>query len=268
MIVLLTDFGRDPYVGVMKGVILSICPRAQLIDLTHHVTPQSIREGAWHLLANYAYFPKGSIFLAVIDPGVGTKRKALAIKTKAGYFIGPDNGLLYPASVKAGMVDVIELDPAKGASFTFHGRDVFAPAAAKLAAGGPFHKLGKPVEPENKFNFYLAGRSGEVVTIDRFGNVITNVPPSRNSLFEVRYSISNLKPRTSKHSRQSYAVKLMRGERSYFTLELPYYLAYALAPANDLFLITGSNGTLEISVKNGSAASTLLAQVGDRVIIE
>ena len=248
MIVLLTDFGRDPYVGVMKGIILSICPRAQLIDLTHHVTPQNIREGAWLLLANYAYFPKGSIFLAVIDPGVGTKRKALAIKTKVCYFIGPDNGLLYPASVKAGMVDVIEIDPPKGASFTFHGRDVFAPAAAKLAAGVPFYKLGKPGEPGIKLNFHLAGREGEVVTIDWFGNVITNVPPLI--------------------SRQSYAVKLMRGERSYFTLELPYYPAYALAPANDLFLITGSNGTLEISVKNRSAASTLPAQVGDRVTIE
>ncbi|GAB6274832.1 MAG: SAM-dependent chlorinase/fluorinase [Peptococcaceae bacterium] len=248
VIVLLTDFGRDPYVGVMKGIILSICPRAQLIDLVHHVTPQNIREGAWLLLANYAYFPKGSIFLAVVDPGVGTRRKALAIKTKAGYFIGPDNGLLYPALVKAGMVNVIELDPPKGAGFTFHGRDVFAPAAAKLAAGVSFHKLGKPGEPENKLNFYLAGRNGEVVTIDRFGNVITNVPPLLNC--------------------QSYVVKLMRGERSYFTLGLPYYPAYAMAPANDLFLITGSNGTLEISVKNGSAASTLPAQVGDRATIE
>ena len=248
MIVLLTDFGWDPYVGVMKGVILSVCPRAQLIDLAHHVTPQNIREGAWLILANYPYFPKGSIFLAVIDPGVGTKRKALAIKTKVCYFIGPDNGLLYPASVKAGIVDVIELDAPKDSSFTFHGRDVFAPAAAKLAAGVPFHKLGKPGEPGIKLNFYLAGRGGEVVTIDRFGNVITNVPPLP--------------------SRQSYMVKLMRGGKSYFELELPYYPAYALAPANILFLITGSNGTLEISVKNGSAASTLLVQVGDRVIIE
>ncbi len=248
MIVLLTDFGRESYVGVMKGVILSICPRAQLIDLAHHVTPQNVREGAWLLLANYAYFPRGSIFLAVIDPGVGTKRKALAVKTKVGYFIGPDNGLLYPASVKAGTVDVIELVSPKDASFTFHGRDIFAPAAAKLAAGVPFHKLGKPGEPESKLNFYLAGRRGEVVTIDRFGNVITNVPPLLN--------------------RQSYVVNLTRSEKNYFTLELPYYPAYALAPANILFLITGSNGTLEISVKNGSAASNLPVQVEDRVAIE
>lgn len=248
MIVLLTDFGWDPYVGVMKGVILSACPRAQLIDLAHHVTPQNIREGAWLLLANYPYFPKGSIFLAVIDPGVGTKRKALVIKTKVGYFIGPDNGLLYPASRKAGIMEVIELDTPNDAGYTFHGRDVFAPAAAKLAAGVPFYKLGKPGEPGIKLNFYLAGSRGEVVTIDRFGNVITNVPPIIG--------------------RQSYVVKLKRDGGSYFNLELPYYPAYAFAPTNILFLITGSNGTLEISVKNGSAASTLLGQVGDRVIIE
>ncbi|MEW6276825.1 MAG: SAM-dependent chlorinase/fluorinase [Bacillota bacterium] len=246
-IVLLTDFGWSSYVGAMKGVILSRCPYAQIVDLTHDVAPQNVREGAWLLLVNYLYFPPGSIFLAVVDPGVGTKRKALAIKTKDYYFLGPDNGLLSPAAARAGIVDTVELAVPPEASLTFHGRDVFAPAVAKLAAGLPFRELGKPVVPEVNFAFYLNGREGEVVTIDRFGNVITNIPPLPN--------------------RRKYAVSLARGGKSYFRSELPFCPAYAFAPEGVLFLITGSGGTLEISVKNGSAASRLGVEVADRVAI-
>lgn len=246
-IVLLTDFGWSSYVGAMKGVILSHCPHAQIIDLTHDVAPQNVREGAWLLLVNYLYFPPGSIFLAVVDPGVGTKRKALAIKTKDYYFLGPDNGLLSPAAARAGIVDTVELAVPPEASPTFHGRDVFAPAAAKLAAGLPFRELGKPVVPKVNFAFYLNEREGEVVTIDRFGNVITNIPPLPN--------------------RRKYAVSLTRGGKSYFRSKLPFCPAYALAPEGVLFLITGSSSTLEISVKNGSAASRLGVEVADRVAI-
>ncbi|MEW5899366.1 MAG: SAM-dependent chlorinase/fluorinase [Bacillota bacterium] len=234
-------------VGAMKGVILSLCPGACLVDLTHDVTPQNVREGAWLLLVNYPYFPPGSIFLAVVDPGVGTERKALAIRAKEYYFLGPDNGLLSPAAARAGIVDTVELAVPPEASLTFHGRDVFAPAAAKLAAGLPFRELGKPVVPEVNFAFYLNERKGEVVTIDRFGNVITNLPPLP--------------------ARQSYKISLARGGRVYFQSESPFYPAYALAPEDILFLITGFSGTLEISVKNGSAASRLGMEIADRVAI-
>lgn len=170
-VAILTDFGWSSYVGVMKGVMLSICPALQLVDLTHTITPQNIREGAWLLLTSYAYFPKGCVFLAVVDPGVGTKRKALAVKTRDYYFVGPDNGLLYPAAFKNGILDVIELNVSSNTSSTFHGRDVFSPAAAKLAAGTLFNELGKPATPEIHLTFYLEGREGEIVTIDQFGNV-------------------------------------------------------------------------------------------------
>ena len=178
---------------------------------------------------------------------MGTERKALAIRAKEYYFLSPDNGLLSPAAARAGIVDTDELAVPPEASLTFHGRDVFAPAAAKLAASLPFRELGKPVVPEVKFAFYLNEREGEVVTIDWFGNVITNIPPLPD--------------------RRKYAVSLARGGKSYFRSELPFYPAYALAPEDILFLITGSSGTLEISVKNGSAASRLGVEIADRVAI-
>jgi len=178
---------------------------------------------------------------------VGTKRKALAIRTKEYYFLGPDNGILFPAATRAGIIETLELAVPPDASPTFHGRDVFAPAAAKLAAGLPFGELGRPIVPAVDFAFYLNGREGEVVTVDRFGNVITNVPPLPH--------------------RQKYAVSLARGGKNYFRSELPFCPAYALAPEGVLFLIVGSSGTLEISVKNGSAASRLGAEVADRVAI-
>lgn len=246
-IVLLTDFGWSSYVGAVKGVILSHCPGAQIIDLTHEVAPQNVREGTWLLFVNYPYFPPGSIFVAIVDPGVGTERKALAIRAREYSFLGPDNGLLSPAAARAGIVDTVELAVPPEASPTFHGRDVFAPAAAKLAAGLPFRELGKPVLPTVNFAFYLNGREGEVVTTNRFGNVITNLPPLPD--------------------RRKYAVNLARDRRSYFRSELPFCPVYALAPEEVLFLLTGSGGTLEISVKNGSAASRLGVEVADRVAI-
>ncbi|MEW6770806.1 MAG: SAM-dependent chlorinase/fluorinase [Bacillota bacterium] len=243
-VVLLTDFGWGVYAGVMKGVILSICPGVQVVDLTHDVAPQNVREGAWLLLTNFAWFPKGSIFVAVVDPGVGTERKALAVKAADYYFLGPDNGLLYPAAVRAGIAGVIELDPPADASRTFHGRDVFAPAAARLAAGAPFSELGRPGVIAVRLDFHLADREGEVVTIDRFGNVVTNLPPLP--------------------ARRSYTVTLAGGR---FRAEIPCFATYAGAPEDTLFLVTGSGGTLELSVRNGAAAPRLGVQVGDRITI-
>lgn len=252
IVVFLTDFGDDPYAGVMKGVILSHCPGAIPVDLTNHVSPGNVREGAWLLLANYAYFPAGSVFLAVVDPGVGTARKALAVKAGDYFFIGPDNGLLYPAMTDAGSVEVIALPVPKKASCTFHGRDVFAPAAARLAAGVSLGEIGSPAVPKVRFHFYRKGREGEVVTIDRFGNVITNLPPlARRRRCRVRFS--------------------REGGEGYFEGELSHLTAYAAVPAaveDQFFLVTSSGGTLEVALRGAAAAPRLGVRIGDRVLID
>jgi hypothetical protein len=241
MIVTLTDFGSSEYLGVMKGVILYVCPRARIVDLYNDVRPQSVKEAAWILLKSYRYFPKGSIFLCVVDPGVGSERQALAVKTKNYFFVGPDNGLLYPTVAEDGVVEAVSL-PVAGASFTFHGRDVFAKAAASLECGRAVKELGESYEIKNKLAFYLRGRVGEVVRIDNFGNVVTNVPAA---------------------SKTVYKVKLSGG-----TKKMDLYKTYDAAPDHKLFLIVGSANTLEISVKNKSAAQSLRANVGERVEID
>lgn len=245
LVVMMTDFGWSSYVGVMKGVVLSICPGARLVDFTHDVTPQSVREGAWLLYSGYKFFPRGSIFLAVVDPGVGTRRKALAAGTAGYFFVGPDNGLLSPSLKDDGLVEIVELPVPPAAGPTFHGRDVFAPAAARIAAGVPLTRLGVSTQPDVHLEFYLAGRKGEVVYIDRFGNVITNLPPLVGQ--------------------ESYLLSLERDGRVYFEQKLFHYNSYASAPDGALFTVTGSCGTLEISIKNGSANRYLEAQVTDRV---
>jgi S-adenosylmethionine hydrolase len=126
MIVLLTDFGESEYTGVMRGVIYSICPDAQVVDLTHSVPAQSIREGAWILLQSYKYFPKGTVFVSVVDPGVGTARDAVVVVTENYIHVGPDNGLLYPAAAEDGIERVYRILIDEGVSKTFHGRDIFA----------------------------------------------------------------------------------------------------------------------------------------------
>jgi S-adenosylmethionine hydrolase len=135
VIVLLTDFGESEYAGVMRGVIYSICPDAQIVDLTHLVPSQSIREGAWILLQSYKYFPKGTVFVSVVDPGVGTARDAVVVVTKNYIHIGPDNGLLYPVASDDGIERVYRILIDEGVSKTFHGRDIFAKAAAYHEAG-------------------------------------------------------------------------------------------------------------------------------------
>lgn len=251
-VVLLTDFGNDSYAGVVKGRILSRCPGAPLVDLTNHVSPGNVRQGAWLLLANYAWFPTGSIFLAVVDPGVGTARRAVALKAGQYLFVGPDNGLLYPAASDAGIGEIVALPVPKRASRTFHGRDVFAPAAARLAAGMPLGKIGLPAALEVQLRFHREGREGEVVTIDRFGNVITNLPPLGR--------------------RRRYRVRFFRDRgKKYFEKELAHRTTYAAAPAggeDQIFIVTSSAGTLEVVLRSAAAAPRLGAQIGDRVCID
>jgi S-adenosylmethionine hydrolase len=242
MITILTDFNGSEYAGVMKGVIAANCINPEVIDLTHNIKPQAVKEGAWVLLQNYNFFPKGTIFLGVVDPGVGSKRKALAIKTKNYYFIGPDNGLLYSAAKKDGIKSVRQLS-VKGASKTFHGRDVFALAAAKLERGEKFSSLGAKTSAAKlkKLKFHLKGRTGEVVRVDTFGNIITNLTHT---------------------GKKEYTVILHD-----FKGKMRFRANYEKAEKEEYFLTKGSSKTLEISLKNGNAAKFFVVGPGEQLEI-
>ncbi|MFQ6035649.1 MAG: S-adenosyl-l-methionine hydroxide adenosyltransferase family protein, partial [Sedimentisphaerales bacterium] len=179
MIVLLTDFGQSEYVGVMKGVIYSINSDAKIVDLCHDIQPQNIIEASWLLKNNYKYFPKGAVFCCVVDPGVGTERKALAVKTDNYYFVAPDNGLLWETLKKQRVVDIRQIPVPEDTSRTFHGRDVFAKVAANINKGN-FNDLGEKVKEIEKLELYQKEGEGIIVRIDRFGNIITNLPKQDN----------------------------------------------------------------------------------------
>ncbi|MHC4619821.1 MAG: SAM hydrolase/SAM-dependent halogenase family protein [Planctomycetota bacterium] len=240
MIVLLTDFGQSEYVGVMKGVIYSIAPRAKIVDLCHTVAAQSVIEASWVLKNNYKYFPEGATFCCVVDPGVGTERKAIAVRTDNYCFVGPDNGLLWETVSLQEQVDVREIAVPADASSTFHGRDVFAKAAAIIESGN-FDKVGRPIEAIVKLELYREGRKGVVVRIDSFGNVITNL---------------------EKLKKDKYTV--LAGKNKY---TMSYFPNYDAAREADLFLIEGSSNSLEISLKNGSANDELNLRPGAEIEI-
>jgi S-adenosylmethionine hydrolase len=240
MIILLTDFGLGEYVGVMKGVILSIDPDARIVDLCHDLHPQSIVEASWILRNSFGYFPQGSTFCCVVDPGVGTDRKAIAVQTQSYRFIAPDNGLLWEALKDQRIVTIRALSVSPGASRTFHGRDVFAKAAAH-ANLGRFEELGARIEAIEPFELHLNGREGIVVRIDHFGNIVTNLPP----LDQSRYTVA------------------IGGQEQ----AMHHYPTYDEAHDSNLFLITGSNNTLEISLRNSSANESLHLTPGQIIMI-
>lgn len=261
-----TDFGtRDAYVAAMKGVALGICPEARLVDVTHQVEPQRVLQGAFLLAAAWRYFPPGTVHVAVVDPGVGTERRAVALAVEGGYFVGPDNGLLSaalpdgarppgdgPARVPlpAGVRGVALTNPAyhrHPVSATFHGRDVFTPAAAHLASGVPLAHLGDPIQDLLAFPPFRGSRQpdgavlGRVVHVDRFGNCITEV-------------------RAADLPWQRLEVEV-RGRR------VPgLFPTYAALPGGPGALI-GSEGYLELAVRNGNARDALDVRIGDVVTV-
>jgi S-adenosylmethionine hydrolase len=197
VITLLTDFGTsDHYVGAMKGVILSICPEARIVDITHEVTPFSILEGAYKLAQAWKWFPSGTIHVAVVDPGVGGPRRPVIVEAGGHVFVGPDNGIFTMALADAGLCVSRQIEfggilPVPG-STTFHGRDVFAPCAAHLAAGALADRVGTRVEglvqlaqavPQRKGNGVW---EGAVLAIDRFGNIVSNFRSSEFAWMEHR----------------------------------------------------------------------------------
>ncbi|ACB39856.1 SAM hydrolase/SAM-dependent halogenase family protein [Pyrobaculum neutrophilum] len=251
LIALLTDFGRDYFVAAMKGVILSINPRAQIVDITHDVPPQDVQTGAFVLKAVYRWFPRGTIFVAVVDPGVGTERAPLLLKTRGYLFVGPDNGLLAPAAEEDGVLEAYRIGVGlPQLSKTFHGRDVFAPAAAYLSLGVEPRLLGTPVAQWRRLEIPEARVEdgvvyGRVVYVDRFGNVYT----SARSLPGAAYG-------------DVLCVETPRG-----VLRARYVETYGRAAPGDAVLLINSEGYLELAVVMGNAASAYGLKTGDEVKI-
>jgi S-adenosylmethionine hydrolase len=245
LITLLTDFGTaDSYVAEMRGVLLSAVPGAALVDITHSVPPGDVCAGAYLLGRVWHRFPVGTVHLAVVDPGVGTDRAALAFAAHGHYFVGPDNGL-FTFVLRDAEVQIVSLPTPDGACATFHGRDLFAPAAAALAAGSKLTKLGEPLAGMPARLVYAEphyeGKSvvGQVVYVDRFGTLVTNLTP-------------DLVP--------SYATVEVEG------LEVgPLRRTFGDVPTGGLVAYVGSGGQVEIAVRDGSAARRLGMGVGGRV---
>jgi len=259
VIALLTDFGgSDYFVGVLKGVITSINPRVRIIDITHGVEAFNIQKGAFQLFASYRFFPRGTIFLTVVDPGVGTSRRILLAQTGKYYFISPDNGLLTYVLSSEKLVCLYEVKNPRffltPSPTTFEARDKMAPVAAWLSLGIDPAEFGPPTSRWFRFANQepsLAGEElkGEVFYIDQFGNVITNVEGSW------------LKELAAKSQESNFFLRIKNKQISH------YSSTYAAAPYGKVSFLIGSLGLVEIFLREGSAAQTLGVEVGDEVII-
>ncbi len=256
MITLTSDFGlKDPYVAEMKGVILTINPKATLIDITHEVEKFNIRMAAFMLASVAPYFPQGTVHLAVVDPEVGTQRRSILIQTKKSFFVGPDNGILILAAQSQGIEHINHLTNPKlmlpQISSTFHGRDIFAPAAAHLDKGVPPSEFGpeinNPINPE----FTIIKRTnssliGEVMHIDGFGNIITNINEKdmvQNNAEKVNVELPNI------------SLKLTLGK------------TYAQSKPKETIALIGSHDFLEIAINQGNAAEKFHAKAGDKIVV-
>jgi S-adenosyl-L-methionine hydrolase (adenosine-forming) len=262
VISLMTDFGiKDGTVGVMKGVIWDICPSAQISDLSHMIQAQNIHEAAYILARSVPYFPKGSVHVAVVDPGVGTKRRPMAAKIGDWFFVGPDNGIvsgwLERAEQSGWQVACVELNRIKywlpAVSFVFHGRDIFSPVAAHLANGVPLHELGTPIDDPVRIELPKPRRTdsgwcGEAVHIDHFGNISSNI--------RVEHLGSALE------NKRVITVRL-NGIAIEGLVD-----TFGERPAGEVIALMGSTGNLGISVVNGNAAARLGVKIGDEILLE
>ncbi|MBV8810752.1 MAG: SAM-dependent chlorinase/fluorinase [Acidobacteriaceae bacterium] len=250
VITLTTDFGlMDHYAGTMKGIILSRCPDARIVDISHEIAPFSILEGAYTIAQSAPFFPSATVHVVVVDPGVGTARRPILARTRDHYFIAPDNGVL--SLVLPENAETWEIaNPAwrlPNASETFHGRDIFAPAAAAIAIGLPAENAGprlsnvmtlpnlKPARTEH-------GWAGKIFSVDRFGNIITNL---RSELIEIH----------------ELSIECGRAVISEFRR------TFGDAPPGLCFAYFGSSGYLEIGMNQGRAADRLSVQPGDDVTL-
>jgi len=256
IITLTTDFGlRDPYVAEMKAVILGISPNSTIVDISHEVEKFNIKMGAYLLASAAPYFSKGTIHVAVVDPSVGTKRRPILIKTKQGFLVGPDNSVLALAAKNQGMEHVYEITNKKlmlpRTSSTFHGRDIFAPAAAYLAKGISPAEFGPKIQKIAIQEFAKITKRkdalvGEVLYIDGFGNIITNLGEKELESMKTKKNL-NIQFKNTK-------------------LKLKLCKAYAEAKPKEPLTIIGSHSFLEISINQGNAAKVFEAKVGNRII--
>ena len=255
IVTLTSDFGlKDPYVAEMKAVILSICPNATIVDVTHEVEKFNIRAGAFMLASAAPYFPKGTVHVAVVDPGVGTERRSILIQTLQGFFVGPDNGLLIFAAEKQGIVSVHEITNTMfmlpRVSSIFHGRDVFAPAAAHVANGVLAADFGPETSDALKPEFAKVTCSngaliGEILHVDGFGNVITNI--------------------SEQETTQLCMGEWILAELPKCKLKLKFGKTYAEAQPKEALALIGSHGYVELAVNQGNAAETFQTMAGDKV---
>ena len=254
VITLLTDFGTvDYFVGAVKGAILSVNPQAVIADITHEVPPQDLEAAAFTLLVSYATFPPGTIHVAVVDPGVGSKRRPLIVSAGKQFFVGPDNGIFTYIYDRESSHQTFHVTAEKyfrqPASTTFHGRDIFAPVAASLSKGVKPEAFGPSITDEVRLETSLMpvgqkdGRvEGRIIHIDRFGNCITNIT---RDILKDEHATLLVKEKPIDNFRSFY------GENS----------------GSELFAIWGSAGFLEIAVNGGSAALTLGVKRGEAVIL-
>jgi S-adenosyl-L-methionine hydrolase (adenosine-forming) len=259
ILTLTTDFGiDDAYVAIMKGVILNIAPHTRIVDYTHGIKPGNVVEAAYLLRSGYRYFPRGTVHVVVVDPGVGSSRRAVAIQTPDATFIGPDNGVFSLVAEDAqrdwpGDCRMIELTEGRwwlpNVSATFHGRDIFSPVAAHLINGMAFEAFGRPVAdllPANRTTPQSLGNGvlmGRIVHIDRFGNCITNITHEHLHEYDL-------------------------GERLVIEIIDQHlgglFRTYSDGPTGTPMCLIGSSGHLELAVRNGNAAQYLGVDIGDK----
>lgn len=263
-IVLMTDFGHlDDSVAICKGVMISVNPDAQIVDLLHDVTPFSVADGARFLAGTAPYYPAGTVFVVVIDPGVGSKRKAVVARSRKGqYFVLPDNGLLTPIQDRDGIDDVREIQNPKwmigaGISSTFHGRDIFSPVAAHLAKGDNISDVGRKLNPAELVRLQIPQAAmdgtqlrGEVFATDGpYGNIITNI--TREQFEKLGYKIGDTVP-------------FQLGNRQ---LEIPFVKTFSDVPIDKPLFYIDSRGRLGIAINQGDFAKVYNAKPPLPIII-
>lgn len=254
ILTLLTDFGlQDVYVGVMKGAIAQIDPYIQVIDLTHEIPAQNIAAARFCLLNAYSYFPQDTVHVAVVDPGVGSQRRGVAIQYDRGWLVGADNGLFSGVLAQSPVIAAVELTNSDywrviNPSNTFHGRDIFAPVGAHLANGVALTELGRAIDPESLIQLPLPKLViteteiiGCIQYVDRFGNLITNIS-------------------TELVMNQSWSVIVKEQKISYGK-------TYSDVKVGEIIALVGSHGWLEIAVRNGNAKEKLQLDWADKITI-
>jgi hypothetical protein len=271
IITLLSDFGlKDVYVGVMKGVIAQINPCLTVVDLTHEILPQNIAAAGFNLMNAYSYFPHGTVHVAVVDPGVGSQRRGVAIQIDIGYLVGPDNGLFSGVLSRTEALAAVELTNPEywhtpTPSTTFHGRDIFAAVGAHLASGVPIAQLGERLDPTTLTSATIpeptptaSGIRGCIQYIDHFGNLITNIPGS-----EVQgktWSVSVGDSVSIAVATLGASALLQSADRTIGSSQ-----TYSDRPVGDVVALIGSHGWVEIAVNGGSAQQSLQLNWGSTV---